>query len=181
MPEPEVKEYQKQKLTLGVNGEVIERARAAGINISELTEKLLTAVTMQPSGSTRDDVESAFTKLFDVMQETIKKYGVWVKVGEIRSYSTPAAKEPILVDEVYLDGDWIIASHDVEYQGEAYLEPRQTTVAETLDYLYEPNHILQNMIEELTKAAEKNKEKLSKLEFALKLVKALSEGEQDKK
>jgi len=45
---------------------------------------------------------------------------------------------------------------------------------EIVSYLYEPNVILQNLILAVSQGAQKNREKVSELDFALRLVKALS-------
>ena len=42
-------------------------------------------------------------------------------------------------------------------------------------YLYEPNVILQNLILAVSEGAKKNREKVRELDFALRLVKALSD------
>jgi post-segregation antitoxin (ccd killing protein) len=44
---------EKQKLTLGIESGIIDKAKAAGINISAITEHLLRSITYDPKGDTR--------------------------------------------------------------------------------------------------------------------------------
>jgi hypothetical protein len=54
----------KQRLTFDIiNKNVIQRAKAAGINVSAVTEYLLKAITHQPdNGNTRDDLVRVYMK-----------------------------------------------------------------------------------------------------------------------
>jgi Post-segregation antitoxin CcdA len=50
---------EKQKLTLGIDRGIIDRAKAAGINISAITEHLLRSITYDPKGDTTETVVKA--------------------------------------------------------------------------------------------------------------------------
>jgi Post-segregation antitoxin CcdA len=66
---------QKQKLTLGISKDVIRRAKAAGINISAITEELLTAITYEPNDCIRrDDVVRAYEALFSAAESIMIPY-----------------------------------------------------------------------------------------------------------
>jgi hypothetical protein len=52
-------------------------------------------------------------------------------------------------------------------------------VEQVLDYLYEPMKILENVIAVLTELAEANKEKIAELKVAQRLIKALSDDDDD--
>ena len=58
------------------------------------------------------------------------------------------------------------------------VEP-DVSVEAVLDYLYEPMKILENAIAVLTELAEANKEKIAELKVALRLIKALSDDEEE--
>src|SRR5215207_5361644 len=78
---------EKSKLTLSLNKDVIQRAKAAGINISEITEKLLTAVTLTPSGNSYYDVVEAYMAFYESIKSVLGKYGAQVTVTEGDRYS----------------------------------------------------------------------------------------------
>ena len=81
--DPVQSKEQKQKLTLTVDRDVIEKAKAEGINISAITEQLLRAVTYQPNdGNTIDDVHKAYSALFSEVQTILKQYCTSIMVGD---------------------------------------------------------------------------------------------------
>jgi post-segregation antitoxin (ccd killing protein) len=164
-------EPSKQKLTLGIDKHVIQKAKAAGINISAITEQVLKAITYQPNnGNTREDVARAYKALFEKAQLLMSKYSALtfqIDVGQGLS------------NKIQLDSDSGLLIWDA-HQGKIIKD--NASVDSVLELLYEPMEILQNLIAGLTIGAEENKEKISELKFALRLVKALSDEEgEDKK
>lgn len=165
----------KQKLTLGISKKVIERAKAAGINISAITEELLTAVTYQPSqGNTRDDVVKAYEALFKAIDPVLIQYG----------------EPPVEVGKALrIKEDGSLDERPIAYSTYAglYSDPegdekdiRLYEVANKLSSLYKPTKLLNNLILTLIESAEENREKIRELEMALRFVKALSDGEKEK-
>ena len=148
----------KQKLTLAIDREIIERARKAGINISAITEKVLDSITMDVKGATVEDVNAGYQKLFDVVKQVLKKYHTSINVGILQAEEngnivgvdvrlTPTG---LWADEFQLDLG--------EIADDIYLDP--------------PFVILQNLLKALI-SAEKNMEDLKELNIALRFVKAL--------
>jgi hypothetical protein len=167
----DVTESSKQKLTLGIDRKVIEKAKAAGINISAITEQMLTAHTYEPNdGNTRDDVVRAYQAIFDVIKSRLSKYDSFdlqITVGEEKSR------------KVFLHSGYGLLLWDDHGKEMADADP---SVDSILDILYKPTKILEEFIVSITGLAEENKEKLAELKFALRLVKALSDDEgEDKK
>jgi hypothetical protein len=82
------KDAPKQKLTHNIiNKNVIQRAKAAGINVSAVTEYFLKAITHQPNyGNTRDDLVRVYEVLFSKAWSLLAKYdqmgGYDIDVGE---------------------------------------------------------------------------------------------------
>ena len=163
-------ESTKQKLTLGIDKKVIEKAKAAGVNISAITEQMLKATTYQPNdGNTRDDVVRAYQGIFDVIQSRLSKYGreeLIITVGEEESR------------KVFLDSGCGLLLWDDHDKKTIDVEP---SVDSVLNILYKPMRIIENLFVTLTKEAEYNKEKISELKFALRLFKALSDDEEEDK
>jgi hypothetical protein len=65
---------EKQKLTLGIERGIIDRAKAAGINISAITEHLLRSITYDPKGDTTEHVANAYQALFNATWPHLDKY-----------------------------------------------------------------------------------------------------------
>jgi post-segregation antitoxin (ccd killing protein) len=79
---PEAVNQHKRKFTFSISDNEIERANAAGINISAITERLLHAVTYRPNnGNARGDVAAAYDALFEAIIPILEEYGTTVQVG----------------------------------------------------------------------------------------------------
>jgi hypothetical protein len=160
---------EKQKITLGLDRGIIDRAKAAGINISAITEHLLRCITYDPKGDTTETVVKAYQALFDAMWPLLDKYDTTVEVGRDIDHNAvlKIALEPDLSKSVFLT--YIPLAEEGR-------RPLLFPVHEELvSYLYEPNVILQNLILAVSEDAQKIREKVSELDFALRLVKALSD------
>jgi hypothetical protein len=157
---------QKHKLTLGIDKDVIERAKAAGVNISAVTEHLLKAITYQPNGgNTRDDVVKAYDALFKAATDILNQYDTAFEVGRRKRYEEVDGKK-VLTEGllVYYPGPGILDSEWQSYE-----------VGSVLHCLYDPYTLLHKLISALLESAEQNKEKIRELEFALRFVKVLSD------
>lgn len=160
------KKEQKQKLTLGISKDVIDKAKATGINISSITEHLLKVITYDPKKNTEEDLAKAYEVFFEAIKPVLKKYGAWVKVGD------------------YYEGDpdaevWHITiglSHYSLFKTISELDESKTVqVSDVVSELFNPTRILENLLEALINAAEKNKEKMKEFEVALRIIDALTE------
>jgi hypothetical protein len=162
---------EKSKLTLSLNKDVIQRAKAAGINISEITEKLLTAVTLTPRGNSYDDVAEAYRGFLQSIRGILEKYNAEV----ILKKEPDPPKHIVWLDEMGLWSAYYNEKEDApEYQ--LIENPK-----EAISLLGDPVKLLENIINSLIEAAVRNKEQIIRLEFALKLVKAFSEEKGDGK
>ena len=160
---------EKQKLTLGIDRGIIDRAKVAGINISAITEHLLRSITYDPKGDTTETVVKAYQALFDAMWPLLDKYDTTVEVGRDIDHNA--------VLKIFLDPD-LSKSVFLKYislAGEGRRPSLFPLHEELVSYLYEPNVILQNLILAVSEGAKKNREKVRELDFALRLVKALSD------
>jgi hypothetical protein len=165
--EPAQSKEQKQKLTLTVNRDVIEKAKAEGINISAITEQLLRAVTYQSNdGNTIDDVHKAYSAVFSEVQIILKQYTTSIIVGH--GYESDEEGELEAEYDVILSPGRLLKLYD---NGEG----KTVSVSEILGILYEPNKIINNLIQEITQAAKRNKQKINELTFALRFFKLFNE------
>jgi Post-segregation antitoxin CcdA len=162
--------YPKQKLTLSIDKDIIERAKDAGINISAITEKVLGSLTMDRKGATHTDVKKGYEELFLVIREALKKYNANVNVGVIQG------EEPD--DEGYMVGDDVILTPDGLY-AISFSHRWRTVQPEEVEKHGEwlpPFEILEKFLKSLISAAEVNRKELKELNIALRFVKALSAG-----
>jgi len=155
---------EKQKLTLSVEKELVEKAKKLGVNISEITETVLRHVseTEIKEVVTKNEINAGYKKLFDAMLPAMKKFGASVDVGDISIYDT---------DGIYL------YSSDVELSSDGQLWVRDHDTTTKIEYvsLKSPKKILSIFIESLVKASERNKEKLKELDIFRKIIEALTE------
>jgi Post-segregation antitoxin CcdA/Integrase repeat unit len=149
--------YPKQKLTLGINKDVIIKAKEMGINISEITEQVLKSILYDPKGNTKQDLIEAYESLFDFAKLALQKYNTNLEVG-IKGGSS------IVLDYnngfIYQDTTKPNITHNI-------------SLPEAIPYLLPTKNILENLILATTEGKEKNKDRIKELKLALRLVKAL--------
>jgi post-segregation antitoxin (ccd killing protein) len=165
-----------QKTTLDIDKNVIQRAKAAGINVPAVTEYLLKAITYQPNnGNTRADVVRVYEALFSKAWSLLAKYdrmgGYDVDVGEYGYDAEKGLKKVICFDT--------LMGLSICYEDHGHPIEADIPVDRVLDVLYEPMKIIENIIISLTYAAETNKRKLDELESVLQYVKTVSDEEED--
>jgi post-segregation antitoxin (ccd killing protein) len=156
------KELPKQKVTLDtINKNVIQRAKAAGINVSAVTEYLLNAITHQSNnGNTRDDLVRVYQVLFCNAWSLLAKYDSEKRLKKVICFDT-------------------LMGLSICYEDHGNPIEADIPVDRVLDVLYEPMKIIENIIISLTYAAETNKQRLDQLKSALQLVKTLSDEEEE--
>jgi post-segregation antitoxin (ccd killing protein) len=165
-----------QKTTLDIDKNVIQRAKAAGINVPAVTEYLLKAITYQPNnGNTRADVVRVYEALFSKAWSLLAKYdrmgGYDVDVGEYGYDAEKGLKKVICFDT--------LMGLSICYEDHGHPIEADIPVDRVLDVLYNPTKIIENIIISLTYAAETNKRKLDELESVLQYVKTVSDEEED--
>lgn len=172
---------EKSKLTLSLNKDVIQRAKAAGINISEITEKLLTTITLKPYGNTYEDVIKAYGGFLQSIRGILGKYHTEVIVEKVEYPAEVKADLPDWKDfDVILDENGLWKKSYDDEREEVDYEPIDD-IGIAINFLGDPVKLLENIINSLVKAALKNKKQITQLQFALKLVKTLSEEEEGDK
>ena len=124
---PNKADHEKSRVNLGIDSQVLERAKVAGINISARTEELLRALTYEPKGNIKEDVARAYGSLFESMQPIIGKYHTTIEVGKITDKDYSSSKRtsidlrgcPIILHSVTLstliDGRHYIGLDEFEH------------------------------------------------------------------
>src|SRR5437870_5246600 len=152
----------KSKLTLTVDAATVEKAKRLGINISELTEKVLRGFVFDPKDESKPAVMDHYKAMFDAMVPLLKEYDTSVRVAA--SY---------VADDKY---QWEETVH-LQPDGGFWAEPEEIRL--TFDQLtkntvfLDPNAILQNFIDSLEKGKMKRRERLESLMVARRLIEAI--------
>ncbi len=171
------KEPPKQKLThYIINKNVIQRAKAAGINVSAVAEYLLNAITHKSNnGNTIDDLVRVHEVLFSNAWSLLAKYdqmgGYYIDVGEYGYDTQKRLKKVICFDT--------LMGLSICYEDHGNPIKSDIPVDSVLEVLYGLTKIIENIIISLTYAAETNKEKLDDLKSALQLVKTFSDEKEE--
>ena len=157
---------EKQKLTLSVEKELVEKAKKLGVNISEITETVLRHISETETKEvvTKEEVTVAYKKMFDAMLPAIKKFGASVGVGKIVEYDEEGNMN--FDSKVYLSSN-----------GKFWMsDPVEVTINfEEVSSFSSPKEILSDYIDSLIEASERNKEKLKELEIFRRVIEALTE------
>jgi hypothetical protein len=160
----------KVKLTLSVDKGTVEKAKKLGINISEITEKVLKGFAFSAKEAEASVVYASYKELFDLMRPLLLKYNAFVPIA---SQSGVQMEDGMIdygqdVTEVLLgpDGTFCVPEGEIGFK-EIEKIP--------LDQFYGISFILSSFIDALIKGSEKQKELLGQLEMAKRIIKALPE------
>jgi hypothetical protein len=160
----------KEKLTLSVDKEVVDKAKNLGINISEITEKILTGYTsaQKPSGSIFD----AYEDLFNSIKFLLKEFDCRVKVAQ-----TLIEDE----DSCFVEQEYFLTQYGTFFVHVLIGPPQESHFISDIkkidprDFLT-PDKILSNLLKELVQAQEKREEKMEELLMAKRIIDAMSES-----
>ena len=156
----------KRKLTLTVDNEVVEKAKAIGLNLSDITEKILRSFAFAPSEGEEATIYAKYRDLFDAMLPLMKRYDIhWVAIGE--DWVDDDVGTKFTIGEFFLDPKGRISDEGDNFENDVTSLP--------LTCLYEPKKILANFIDVLSAAKQKWIEKAGELEMAKRVVLAMTE------
>lgn len=149
----------KQKLTLTVDSGVVKSARDMGINISEITEKILKGFTFEPEKGDQDALYQKYQEFFETMLPLLKKYQTSVIVG----------KEFMEFGEIEI---CLIQDGTFWYPEREY-EEKEIKKIKLYNFL-NPKDILLNFMQAIAKSQESNKQKLVEIEMARRIILAIA-------
>lgn len=162
----------KQKLTLSVDAKTVERAKALGINISDLTGQVLESFTLKPEDVAEDALQRQRNLLLSEMVPMLKKLDAEVHVGVIEDpngepgedyldvvFSGGGRPQVLAPDE---DGEYIRADPS-EYDGAIYFDP--------------PRAIVDHFMEAIANAKAKRREEVASYALARTIVAAVTKVE----
>jgi len=157
----------KEKLTLSVDKDVIEKAKKIGINISDITEKVLRGYTSaeRPEGSLYD----GYKQLFDSITPLLKEFGVDMKIaGTMEQLENDKGE----LSEWYID---IFLEPDGSFWNDTFETSFQDIKKIDLRAFLSPEKILSNLVDVLAKSEEAKKEKISEILMAKRIIDAMAE------
>lgn len=170
----------KQKLTLSVDSETVDRAKSLGINISDLTEQVLRSFTFKPEDAEDSALREQRENLFEAMTPLLRRYRTTVIIGQL--YDEDEERYPDPLGEVFLEGDGNYSSEG--YRGPYFssqdAEAGTFTLKSALDTghhisFYPTETILKNFMKTIEDAKSKRKQQVASLAVARRIVEAITQ------
>jgi hypothetical protein len=170
----------KRKLTLSVDEEVVKKAKAVGLNLSEITESVLRGFAFAPDQAARGSLYTKYKELFATMQPLLSDYDTSVEVASWDD-ADPEYSSPSTIFEVYLRADGTLAKwnyYEWDEKGEGV--PTGEETSEDIDIskiplhaFLKPKDILGRLITAIAKAKEDREEQINDIEMAKRLIAAI--------
>lgn len=158
----------KQKLTLTVDADTVEAAKKLGLNISEVTERVLRGYTFDPKGLESGATGEEYREMLSAMDPLLEKFGCRTIVGSTwnESYNDD--------ESVYYSIDGL---HVWEPAGdeEDSLTPASISISGVR--FLKPNQILRNFFAAIETEKTRRREEVESLVLAKKFIEALTEQE----
>jgi hypothetical protein len=154
----------KQKLTLSVDREAVSKAKEMGLNLSEVTEKILLGFTFDNEEVDDEILRDNYHELLQTMLPLMKKHDFKVKIGE----------NSFIVDDILVKSKIFFLSNGMVYDtwtDEEYNDLKKYD----LWNLFSPKLILKKFLEELSEIENKRKRFLKEIEMTKKIVEAISD------
>lgn len=167
----------KQKLTLTVDAETVEAAHKLGLNISEITERVLRGFTLEPDGLEKGATKEQYKDLLSTMDPLLQKYRCEVVVGDCSLYGDPQQGESVY----YSGGGRLYAWEDTGVEdddGSAQLDMHPLELADVL--FLRPPQILKNFFTAIESVRARRREEIESIVLAKRLVEALNEQERNR-
>jgi Post-segregation antitoxin CcdA len=165
MSNPMSSRGKKKNLMLTVDENVVEKAKALGINISDVTEGILRGFVFRPTQSDKETEYQYYEQLFKVMLPLLQEYSASVTIA-IQRPDPDATNTPTYVFDLVQDGRIWVEDFDTE------VGLRSIPVWALLS----PKEILADFVDSLYKAKERRKDRLAELEVAKRIIEAMTEG-----
>lgn len=156
----------KQKLTLSVSKEVVDKAKELGINISEITEEVLRRFAFAPKKAEKEQVYMKYEELFRTMLPLLRKYDAFVKIGSTELLDSKGNFLQLL--DIFLNPDGTFQISDME---STFKDIRGVHLYDLLP----PQGILSNFIVALKETADRRKEQVKELEMARRIIEAITQ------
>jgi hypothetical protein len=158
----------KQKLTLTVDAETVEAAKKLGLNISEVTERLLRGYTLDSEHLLEGVTREQYKDLLETMDPLLARYRCRVVVGSISSSQYEDEDDAVFYDsrsKLYTEAE--VNDDQVE---------EETATFEEVTFL-RPTEILKNFFSAIESVKSRRREEVEGIILAKRLVETLTEQE----
>ncbi len=182
-------EVEKTNVTLRINKEVIEKARELGLNLSSITENMLkTENLLKDEGViTPKKIREAYRKVFLTLLEILKEWGTYVKIGEhtedLITSDSKGRESKYSQNFVYYLSPQGMVEVCFEDDAEA-LQSWGFHEDWPVNYLFDPEKLIENIVDRLYTQSQENKEKMQKLTLLKNVLEKIAsvekEGEKEK-
>jgi hypothetical protein len=197
----ELPESQKYKLTLGIDREIVRKAKIADINISFWTEQLLKIMTYEETEiktSHEDVLQTWYTFLLEIAK-MLKKYEIEeVELGRVNLYTKTnkpntvgdvvgykiwalTSNGNIIQPEIDLNDEYIYPENSEEFE-KVMRTPAPKLSKELINNLWprgifnNPIGIIEDLLWRMTESSKVNKSKIKEMKVALRVLKLMSEN-----
>ena len=161
----------KRKLTLSVDEEVVKRAKALGLNLSEITESVLRGLAFAPDEAARGSLYGKYLELFNTMVPLLRDYDASVEVAKWYFSEGPDPDEITGEATVYLDANGRLTRYDSDDPDGS---GKSITIFDiSLSSLPKPKNILAKFITAIAKSKEDRQEQFEELEMAKRIIAAI--------
>ena len=162
----------KQKLTLSVDSEIVEKARKLDINISDITEKVLSAFTSSLKNVNKEELYKRYQELFNMMLPLLKKFRVNTRIGNIQIEDAggidpnfPEDGNIPMIFDIYLEPHGGFTSDGPEIKNIEDISPEDFDT---------PQDIVDNFISSIQEGVDYGKEQFKEIEMAQTIIDALT-------
>lgn len=165
----------KQKLTLSVDKEVIEKARELDLNISEITENVLKSFVAEPDNEGDAEVAEKYKELFKTIQPVLKKFNTSVLVAENTTFEEKL--NTIWEEKLFLgynSGLFIVDPSDEGHDFKTIDELKDEDFSKFS--FNSPGKILSDLVKQLAESVENNKKLVKELEVTKRIVEVISQS-----
>jgi hypothetical protein len=198
----ELPDSQKYKLTLGIDREIVRRAKMADINISFWTEQLLKIMTFEETEikTSKEDVLQTWYAFLSEISRILEKYEIdQIVLGELEVHEEGEivgydriylhSKDKILTVQEKPDGSVFLPKEEwekfaKEYEGKIpplvfrfpFSPLSKEVIRKHLSRFDSPTKIIENLLEAMTQSSKINKSKTREMRVALRVLKMMSEN-----
>jgi len=161
---------EKKKLTLSVSSATVEKAKKLGLNISDITEKILSHYTFEHDIADDDAFLGEYRALFKTILPLIRKYNISLKVGDV-DLGQGASQD------FYLEPNGVVKSFLADnYDDPLFVAKIDELGIDAVRQMFKPVRILEGLISQLESEVENQKETTRELKMVRKIIEAMNES-----
>jgi len=167
-------ETNKKNLNLSVEEDLIKKAREQGINISEITEKVLRVFTTSSENVEKEKMYKVYQELFHLILPLLKKFQVETLVGQEEVYAgdneydyeiEEEEEPPVMILDIFLEPNGTFSR-----EGGDTKNIRDIPV----EWFLKPKAIVDKLLLSIQKGVEYRKNQFKEIEMAKTIIDAIT-------